>query len=94
MNRIDLLTLDFDGATYEPEHDQIRLGKQAQAVWDLISDGRWRTLREISVVTDYPEASISARLRDFRKTRFGEYEIERRRCCPCCPGIHEYRVVF
>lgn len=69
--------------------DQIRLGNQAQAVFDLMRDGRWRTLQEIHDATGYPEASCSSRLRDFRKDRFGGHEVERRRRTE---GTWEYRV--
>jgi len=82
--------MNFDGATYEPEKDQVRLGRQAQAVFDLMIDGDWRTLREISLQLGYPEASVSARLRDFRKSRFGGYDIERRRIGD--GGLFEYRI--
>ena len=68
---------DRDGATYEPKRDRVRLNAQAQAVWDVISDGRGHTLAEISEMTGHPQASISARLRDFRKPRFGGHKIER-----------------
>jgi hypothetical protein len=39
--------------------------------------GTWLTLHEISVGTGDPEASVSARLRDLRKTKFGGHEVER-----------------
>jgi len=42
-------------------------------------DGEWRTLGEISEATGHPEASVSARLRDFRKPRFGGHTVNRRR---------------
>jgi hypothetical protein len=69
--------------------DQRRLGAQAQAVFNLMSDGEWRTLHEISAATGYPEASCSSRLRDYRKPRFGAHHVERRRRTE---GTWEYRV--
>jgi hypothetical protein len=69
------LPLWFDGSTYDPKRDRIRLGKQAAAVFTLMSDGRWRSLLDIEHETGYPQASISARLRDFRKERFGSHDI-------------------
>lgn len=68
---------DRDGQTFEPKRDRKRLNKQAQAVYNLMADRRWRTLAEISEKTGYPEASVSARLRDFRKSKFGGYQIDR-----------------
>ena len=40
--------------------------------------GSWLTLRELSQVTQYGEASISAQLRHLRKTKYGSYVIEKR----------------
>ena len=74
----------FDGATFEPAMDAERLGKQLVAVRDYMlactdfGDG-WRTLRDLSRRLGYPEASISARLRDLRKSRWGAYTVERKR---------------
>ena len=87
--QMDFSHVRFDGDTYEPDKDQVRLGKQAQRCWDAIQDGKWRTLSELSEITGDPEASISARLRDFRKERFGGHDIpRRRRSC----GQWEYRL--
>ena len=67
----------FDGRTYEPKRDGARLGEQMQAVKALMSDGAWRTLGEIAAATGHPEASVSARLRDLRKPRWGSHTIDR-----------------
>jgi hypothetical protein len=40
--------------------------------------GSWLTLRELSQLTQYGEASISAQLRHLRKPRFGNYVVEKR----------------
>ena len=84
--------LDFDGFTYEREPDQVRLNEQALRVARLMADGRWRTLGEIERDTQDPQASISARLRDFRKDRFGASTVERRRRGEEARGLHEYRL--
>ncbi len=78
-----------DGETYEPERDLVRLNKQCGSVFDLMQDGRWRTLKQISEACQAPETSVSARLRDLRKTKFGMWNVERRRVSQ---GLHEYRV--
>jgi hypothetical protein len=82
--------LNFDGETYDPDRDRIRLTRQWWDVWLLMRDGHWRTLRLISDLTRHPEASVSARLRDFRKGRFGAHTVERRYLVD---GLWEYRLV-
>jgi hypothetical protein len=81
----------FDGVTYEPELDRDRLAAQLALVRAVMSDGQWHTLAGIADLIGAPEASISARLRDLRKPRFGAWTIERRRV-PLGHGLHEYRV--
>ena len=82
----------FDGATLDPSLDQARLGRQALSVFHVVKDGHWRTLAELAHETGYPEASISARLRDFRKLRFGAHELQRRRVNQD-RGQWEYRLI-
>lgn len=79
-----------DGETYDPELDHARLNGLALEVWDLMSDQGWRTLERISRATAGSEASVSARLRDFRKPRFGGHTVNRRRLTN---GTFEYQVV-
>jgi DNA-binding Lrp family transcriptional regulator len=79
----------FDGQTYEPDRDASRLTAQLESVRELMADGQWRTLGEIHDLTGHPEASVSARLRDLRKDKFGAYLVERayvRR------GLYRYRL--
>lgn len=84
--------LNFDGATFVQEQDGARLTKQLKRVFDLVKDGKWRTLGEIAEATGDHEQSISARLRDFRKVKFGSYNIERRRRGEASAGLFEYRL--
>lgn len=91
------MTPDFDGETYERERDHARLGKQLRAVRDVMLDARWRTLADISWMLNVghrkhytPESSISARLRDLRKPKFGGYTVERRYAGE---GLWEYRLI-
>lgn len=79
----------FDGDTYNAERDHDRLAKQLRAVRDLMLDGRWRTLYGLSLQSGYPEASISARLRDLRKSVYGGYTVTRRHIAH---GLWEYQV--
>jgi len=80
----------FDGRTFEPVKDGPRLAAQHQRIAALMAGGAWRTLDEIAAETGDPPASVSARLRDFRKVRFGGHTVERRRRAG---GLYEYRVM-
>ena len=55
-----------------------------------MSDGNWRSLRAIENETGYPQASVSARLRDFRKAKFGGHTVERKRIEG---GLFVYRLI-
>lgn len=83
---------DHDGDTYDHHRDHLRLGAQAQRVLDVIGDGQWRTLSEIATATGDPEASVSARLRDLRKPKFGGLDVARRLRDEDMPGLYEYRL--
>lgn len=80
---------EFDGFTYEASNDHDRLYGQLDAVRALMLDGEWRTLAEIASATFSPQASVSARLRDLRKLKFGGYIVERERVGS---GLFRYRV--
>lgn len=89
--QLDLLSWKLhDGATFEPERDGKRINKQLQEVYAAMQDGQWRTLYRLHTMTGHPEQSLSARLRDLRKTKFGGYTVERRRAHG---GTWEYRVL-
>ena len=90
---IDWTAPPIDGDTYVPPLDGVRLGKQHQAIFNLMRDGTWRTLQWIEEDTGYPQASISARLRDFRKVRFGGHLVQRRRH-PDYKGLWQYRLLM
>ena len=81
----------FDGTTFDEDLDGPRLTGQLERVWALMSDGQWRTLREIAFRAGGTEAAVSARLRDLRKPRFGGYVVDRRRV-EGVSGLWEYRV--
>jgi len=67
----------FAGAVYDDARDRLRLSTQLQRVYDLMQDGRWRFLQEISDETGDPPASVSAQLRHLRKKRFGGFTVEK-----------------
>ena len=79
----------FDGVDYVKELDQVRLVGQMSRIWELMRDGRWRSLREIADATGSPEASASAQLRNFRNPRFGGHIVDRIRISG---GLYKYRI--
>lgn len=78
-----------DGETYVHERDARRLAGQHCRVLALMRDGRWRSLSDIAEQTGDPEASVSARLRDLRKPRFGGFIVEREYVAR---GLFRYRL--
>ena len=86
------IRIDWNPPTLEA-HDFARMGKQRAAVLAYMAAGAWWTLAALSEVTGYPEASISARLRDFRKPRHGAHTVERRRVGEG-RGTWEYRLLL
>jgi len=90
---LDLAVPPFDGATFEAPRDADRLGHQLGAVRDqLLRVDGWCSLVELERATGYPQASISARVRDLRKPKFGGFNVQRRRRVGS-PGTFEYRIV-
>lgn len=82
----------FNGPNYDPKHDQARLTGQIARVFDLMKDGQYRTLEEISASTGDPAASVSAQLRHLRKERFGAHEVTKRPRGDRAHGLFEYRL--
>lgn len=80
---------DRDGQSFSRKRDGARLNKQAQDVFNVMADGRWHTLSDISGKTNHPEASVSARLRDLRKPKFGGFTVERQ---ALSKGLWQYRM--
>jgi hypothetical protein len=68
----------FDGATFDVERDSDRLHGLLDRVRIFMGGGEWRTLAEIADACRGTEASVSARLRDLRKQKFGAHTVERR----------------
>jgi len=90
--------LDFTRPYFDGPHNEdkepartMRLTGQIKRVFDLMKDGRWRTLREIAEWTEDPEASISAQLRHLRKPRFGGFTVERNHIGA---GLFRYRLII
>ena len=85
---------DFDGKTYERREDLVRLNRLLWAVYEVMQSGRWLTLEELSsrVGVPHTQTSLSARLRDFRKAKFGGNQVESRRRGDAHRGVFEYRL--
>ena len=81
---------DRSGKTFYRVRDGERLSRQAKAVWYLMRDKKWRTLPEISDKLGEPQQSVSARLRDLRKDRFGGWDVQRQYVAN---GVWAYRVL-
>ncbi len=84
-------TPSLDGATFDPAVDGPRLGRQLATAFAVMSDGHWRTLRQIAEAVGCSETSASARLRDFRKPRFGGHQVDRHRAAG---GVWLYRLIL
>jgi hypothetical protein len=79
----------FDGATFNRDRDENRLRRQLDAVRRSMLSGGWWTLAKLATAAQGSEASVSARLRDLRKQKFGAYDIERRYVAN---GVWEYHL--
>lgn len=84
----------FDGATYDAAADEVRLAGLLEQVFYCMRDRKWRTLAEIrqALCCNAGEASVSARLRDLRKVKFGGHTVNRRRRGEASSGIFEYQL--
>src|ERR1700722_16927130 len=75
----------FGGAAYEPKLDRARLSLQIERVRLYLLPGEWKTLHEMKAALEamyapahFPEASLSAQLRNLRKEPY-RLRIARRR---------------
>lgn len=81
------------GPSYDEKLDGKRIATQMKNIFDLMKDGVWRSLNEISTKTNYSTASISAQLRHLRKKKFGGYEIQKQRSGNPENGLFVYRLL-
>lgn len=80
-----------DGDTFDSGEDESRLNIQMNRTWGVLSDYQWHTPAELEQRVGDSWASVSARVRDLRKPRFGGHRIESRRV-PGGKGLWEYRL--
>lgn len=83
--------ISFDGASVLGI-DTPRLAGQLARVYELMRDQKYRTLEQIASLTGCLETSAGARLRDFRKRRFGSHTVTSRLVANS-PGVYEYRLI-
>ena len=81
----------FDGDDIDHARDGERLTGQLLRIWEVIKDGKWYTLTDISIAAKATEASVSAQLRNLRKHRFGGHEIEKEYLDD---GLYRYRLTI
>ena len=89
----DHMTLfDFDGETYQAEHDHARLRTCLDRVrWAMTHPrGEWWTLSELAQAAGASESGVSARIRDLRKGKHGGFVVESERLDG---GLWRYRIV-
>lgn len=82
--------IDFDGADVVPARDNVRLGGQTKRVFDLMCDGKFRSVTEVARALRIPETSASSQLRNLRKQRFGGHDVPTRNNDA---GFYEYRLI-
>lgn len=86
----------FGGETYDEARDSVRLVGQLGATFDVMRDGQERTLVELASAVRKltgkraSEASVSARLRDLRKEKFGGHNVQHRNSGG---GLWYYRLI-
>ena len=83
---------DFNNP-FSDKYDKPRLSGQMAVIKSLMLDGVPRTLSEIEFITGYPQASISAHLRSFRKRKYGSYRVFKKPKGNRYLGLWEYQVL-
>lgn len=77
MDQLQLQLPMFDGDTYDHKRDHQRLGSQLTAVRTYMEGRGFVTLQQISKATGHSVQSVSARIRDLRKAKFGGRTVNR-----------------
>ena len=91
MGKMSQLAYDLSHAGMTASRlDQSRLTGQLRRVYDLMSDGEWRTLAQIAQLIGGSEAGVSARLRDLRKPHCGRLAVLR---IKLSNGLWAYKLV-
>lgn len=77
MVQLYIVPKEYVRAAYKPALSSPLRLFQIDAVYGLMKDGHWRTLEQISKQLKQPIQSVSARLRDLRKDKFGGFTVRR-----------------
>lgn len=85
----------FDGSgDLEGSKKDKRLARQLVRVFEALCESGWITLHDLAEKAKAPEASVSARIRDLRKPRFGGFTIEVKLVVTPYGQWHEYRLIL
>jgi len=79
-----------DGSTFSPSRDAARLAGLHERVFTFMRSGNWHTLPEIQAACGGTESSVGARIRDYRKPRFGGHTVDREYVAD---GVWRYRLI-
>ena len=79
--------------TINKKSNKLRSRSQLDRVRKAMESGKWFTLDELSALCGGSVASVSARIRDLRKARFGMHYMQGRRI-PRGDGLWEYRMAL
>lgn len=88
-------TVHFDSGVRLEREDHVRLGAQIARVRSVLADGGWWSVPRLHNAIFFrfdvrdPEPSISAQIRNLKKTKHGGHAIERRRV----GNVYEFRLV-
>lgn len=67
----------FRGDDYSPARDDVRLKKQFDRVFEVMSDGGWHTIAAVAEITEDPPQSVARQIRYIRSKKKG-LKVERR----------------
>lgn len=84
----------FAGSNYDPAQDAKRLTGQLEKIKACMRDAKWRTLGEIELITNAPQSSISAQLRNLRKVKNGNHTVNKRIRGERSAGLYEYQLIL
>ena len=68
-----------------------RMDSRNKAIFKVMKNEKWFTLKEINELTGYPSATASAGIRDFRKSQFGSNIVEKNYLGK---GIYQYKLII
>jgi len=68
----------YAGDVYNPGRDAPRLDNQLYRIFNLMTDGKYRTVRRISQLLSIRENSVQAQIRNLRKAPHGDWKTPKR----------------